>query len=79
LDFRWKICDGRESATQDEKYKIAKLCQDAIFRRAFKEFTGPSPSKYMMELKLNEALISLDIGISELEKTLADSPYTPQY
>jgi AraC-like DNA-binding protein len=29
------------------------------FRRAFKEFTGTSPSKYMMELKLNEAKLLL--------------------
>jgi AraC-like DNA-binding protein len=29
------------------------------FRRAFKEFTGTSPSKYMMELKLNEAKLML--------------------
>ncbi len=29
------------------------------FRRAFKEFTGTSPSKYMMELKLNEAKMLL--------------------
>lgn len=29
------------------------------FRRAFKEFTGSSPSKYMMELKLNEAKLLL--------------------
>lgn len=29
------------------------------FRRAFKEFTGTSPSKYMIELKLNEAKLLL--------------------
>lgn len=29
------------------------------FRRAFKEFTGTSPTKYMMELKLNEAKLML--------------------
>lgn len=29
------------------------------FRRAFKEFTGTSPSQYMMELKLNEAKLLL--------------------
>lgn len=29
------------------------------FRRAFKELTGTSPSKYMMELKLNEAKLLL--------------------
>ncbi|MEA4983605.1 MAG: AraC family transcriptional regulator [Paludibacter sp.] len=29
------------------------------FRRAFKEFTGTSPSKYMVELKLNEAKLLL--------------------
>jgi len=29
------------------------------FRRAFKEFTGTSPSKYMLELKLNEAKLLL--------------------
>ncbi|MFZ4581160.1 MAG: AraC family transcriptional regulator [Paludibacter sp.] len=29
------------------------------FRRAFKEFTGTSPSKYIMELKLNEAKLLL--------------------
>lgn len=29
------------------------------FRRAFKEFTGSSPSKYMVELKLNEAKLLL--------------------
>lgn len=29
------------------------------FRRAFKEFTGTSPTKYMMELKLNEAKLLL--------------------
>jgi len=31
----------------------------SAFRKAFKEFTGTSPSKYMMELKLNEAKIQL--------------------
>jgi len=29
------------------------------FRRAFKEFTGSSPSRYMLELKLNEAKLLL--------------------
>ena len=29
------------------------------FRRAFKEFTGTSPSQYMLELKLNEAKLML--------------------
>ena len=29
------------------------------FRRAFKELTGTSPSKYMLELKLNEAKLLL--------------------
>ena len=29
------------------------------FRRAFKEFTGTSPSKYMLELKLNEAKLMI--------------------
>ena len=29
------------------------------FRKAFKEFTGTSPSKYMIELKLNEAKLIL--------------------
>lgn len=29
------------------------------FRRAFKEFTGSSPSKYMLELKINEAKMLL--------------------
>lgn len=29
------------------------------FRRAFKEFTGTSPSQYMMELKINEAKLLL--------------------
>lgn len=41
--------------------EIAKslLISYSGFRRAFKEFTGSSPTKYMMELKLNEAKLLL--------------------
>jgi AraC-like DNA-binding protein len=40
---------------------IAKLLNISYsgFRKAFKEFTGTSPSKYMMELKLNESKLLL--------------------
>ncbi|NDP22377.1 MAG: AraC family transcriptional regulator [Paludibacter sp.] len=40
---------------------IAKLLNISYsgFRRAFKEFTGTSPSKYMVELKMNEAKLLL--------------------
>jgi len=37
------------------------------FRRAFKEFTGTSPSKYMMELKLNEAKLLLSTSIQSVK------------
>ncbi len=43
------------------------------FRRAFKEFTGTSPSKYMLELKLNEAkllLTTTNLSIKEISFTL---------
>lgn len=41
--------------------EVAKLLNISYsgFRRAFKELTGTSPSKYMMELKLNEAKLLL--------------------
>ena len=40
---------------------VAKLLNISYsgFRRAFKEFTGTSPSQYMLELKLNEAKLML--------------------
>jgi AraC-like DNA-binding protein len=37
------------------------------FRRAFKEFTGTSPSKYMMELKLNEAKLLLSTSFQSVK------------
>ncbi|WP_281225135.1 AraC family transcriptional regulator [Flavobacterium aquiphilum] len=43
------------------------------FRRAFKELTGTSPSKYMLELKLNEAkllLYSTNLPIKEISYSL---------
>ena len=43
------------------------------FRRAFKELTGTSPSKYMLELKLNEAkllLYNTNLPIKEISYSL---------
>lgn len=43
------------------------------FRKAFKEFTGTSPSKYMLELKLNEAKLLLSTtnqSVKEISYTL---------
>jgi len=43
------------------------------FRRAFKELTGTSPSKYMLELKLNEAkllLYNTNLSIKEISYSL---------
>lgn len=43
------------------------------FRRAFKEFTGTSPSHYMLELKLNESkllLTTTNLSIKEISFTL---------
>lgn len=43
------------------------------FRRAFKELTGTSPTKYMMELKLNEAkllLYNTNLPIKEISYSL---------
>ena len=52
----------RESVYQDvtaeELSKSLNICYSG-FRRAFKEFTGTSPTKYMVELKLNEAKMLL--------------------
>ena len=38
------------------------------FRKAFKEFTGTSPSKYMLELKLNEAKLLLSTTNQPVKK-----------
>jgi len=38
------------------------------FRRAFKEFTGTSPSKYMLELKLNEAKLLLSTSSQSVKQ-----------
>jgi AraC-like DNA-binding protein len=38
------------------------------FRRAFKEFTGTSPSQYMLELKLNEAKLQLSITTNSIKQ-----------
>ena len=38
------------------------------FRRAFKEFTGSAPSKYMLELKLNEAKILLSTSTQSVKE-----------
>jgi len=48
---------------------IAKMLNISYsgFRRAFKEFTGTSPSKYMMELKLNEAKFLLSTSIQSVK------------
>lgn len=48
---------------------IAKMLNISYsgFRRAFKEFTGTSPSKYMMELKLNEAKLLLSTSIQSVK------------
>lgn len=43
------------------------------FRKVFKEFTGTSPSQYMLELKLNEAkfmLTTTNLSIKEISFTL---------
>jgi AraC-like DNA-binding protein len=37
------------------------------FRRAFKEFVGTSPSRYMMELKLNEAKLLLSTSAQSVK------------
>lgn len=52
----------RESVYKELQVEdIAKMLNISYsgFRRAFKELTGTSPSKYMMELKLNEAKLLL--------------------
>ncbi len=48
---------------------IAKMLNISYsgFRRAFKEFTGTSPSKYMMELKLNEAKLHLSTSAQSVK------------
>ncbi|MDD3320692.1 MAG: AraC family transcriptional regulator [Paludibacter sp.] len=38
------------------------------FRKAFKEFTGTSPSKYMLELKLNEAKLLLSTSNQSIKE-----------
>lgn len=38
------------------------------FRRAFKEYTGSSPSKYMLELKLNEAKLLLSTSTQSVKQ-----------
>lgn len=38
------------------------------FRRAFKEFTGTSPSQYMLELKLNEAKLQLSTTTNSIKQ-----------
>jgi len=38
------------------------------FRRAFKEFTGSSPSQYMLELKLNEAKLQLSTSPNSVKQ-----------
>jgi len=65
---------------------IAKyLCISySSFRRAFKEFTGTSPSRYMLELKLNEAKLLLsttNLPIKEISYTLnfENSDYFPVF
>lgn len=50
--------------------EIAKslLISYSGFRRAFKEFTGSSPTKYMMELKLNEAKLLLSTTLQSVKQ-----------
>jgi AraC-like DNA-binding protein len=50
--------------------EIAKslLISYSGFRRAFKEFTGTSPSKYIMELKLNEAKMLLSTSAQSVKQ-----------
>jgi len=50
------------------------------FRRAFKEFTGTSPSKYMVELKLNEAKLLLSTTTQSIKEIAYSLSYeNPDY
>jgi AraC-like DNA-binding protein len=50
------------------------------FRRAFKEFTGTSPSKYMVELKLNEAKLLLSTSSQSVKEIAYSLNYeNPDY
>lgn len=50
------------------------------FRRTFKEFTGTSPSKYMVELKLNEAKLLLSNTILSVKEIAYNLNYeNPDY
>jgi AraC-type DNA-binding domain-containing proteins len=59
---------------------IAKLLNVSYsrFRKAFKEFTGSSPTKYMLELKLNEAKLLISttsLSIKQISYSLnAENP-----
>jgi len=49
---------------------IAKILNISYsgFRRAFKEFAGTSPSKYMVELKMNEAKLLLSTSTNSIKE-----------
>lgn len=50
------------------------------FRKAFKEFTGTSPSKYMVELKLNEAKLLLSTTTQSVKEIAYSLDYeNPDY
>ena len=61
-----------KNITAEEIAKSLNICYSG-FRRAFKEFTGTSPSKYMVELKLNEAKLLLSTtsqSVKQIANTL---------
>jgi len=61
-----------KNLTAEEIAKSLNICYSG-FRRAFKEFTGTSPSKYMVELKLNEAKLLLSTtsqSVKQIANTL---------